>query len=587
MFSSKNILFPRLGKLPVVQDKDELSRHAFVDATFNVPYTSAPSKALQRICDVLNVEPFRPPNAPGPKKTVRYPLHAVIRRTAPAEIPEPPIPGFQAGEKGKGEGERKKGKEEEEEEEEEKALYYALPRAFGLGVFPHATKRWHAQLLLRTPAALNLATFRGSLRKYQLPVVEHTLHHLLHSRTHSGLLCAGCGAGKTCMSLFLAAQLKVPLIITVHTQALMRQWGERCAQFLPDAKIGYLQGTKKPPADADVCVAMLHTLIKVQDRSLLDRYGFYVADECHHIAARTFATALQLLRAPYRLGLSATPERPDRLSHAIEWLLGPMLVMVRRTCTDVEVQSVAYNNPFYRHAKQRWRPDQMDYVASITRLVGDKARTTHLAELARACAKEGRDVLCISDRLDVLKNIHTLLPDISGLFVGSATTKAKKKKRQEALQKQIILASTNIAAEGLDCGRLNTLVLCTPKKAGPGLEQIVGRIQRGATDFVPLVVNFYDDYEAWRSMNHARRRWYLAQKFKLRKHAEIRRGEIVDYGELIRQPCEKKTKERKRKRTREREKGGLPKCQTTLDTLFKRQKCEPEMDPELASLLGL
>ena len=48
------------------------------------------------------------------------------------------------------------------------------------------------------------------------------------------------------------------------------------------------------------------------------------ADECHHIASAQGQALMQRIRSKYIYGLSATPNRSDRLDDIIYMLLGPV-----------------------------------------------------------------------------------------------------------------------------------------------------------------------------------------------------------------------------------------------------------------------
>jgi superfamily II DNA or RNA helicase len=55
------------------------------------------------------------------------------------------------------------------------------------------------------------------------------------------------------------------------------------------------------------------------------RFGLVVFDECHHLPGATYRLAAELCLAPYRLGLTATPERADGLEAAFDALIGPVV----------------------------------------------------------------------------------------------------------------------------------------------------------------------------------------------------------------------------------------------------------------------
>src|SRR4029079_5273429 len=55
------------------------------------------------------------------------------------------------------------------------------------------------------------------------------------------------------------------------------------------------------------------------------RFGLIVFDECHHLPGASYALAARLSLAPFRLGLTATPEREDGREGDLEKLIGPIV----------------------------------------------------------------------------------------------------------------------------------------------------------------------------------------------------------------------------------------------------------------------
>src|SRR5581483_9701089 len=52
-------------------------------------------------------------------------------------------------------------------------------------------------------------------------------------------------------------------------------------------------------------------------------FGLVVFDECHHLPSEAYALAARSCLAPYRLGLTATPERADGRDAMLVDLVGP------------------------------------------------------------------------------------------------------------------------------------------------------------------------------------------------------------------------------------------------------------------------
>jgi superfamily II DNA or RNA helicase len=60
-------------------------------------------------------------------------------------------------------------------------------------------------------------------------------------------------------------------------------------------------------------------------RRKLDGFGLLIVDEVHHLPAASYRAIAGKVNAPFRLGLSATPERTDEGHHALDRLIGPIV----------------------------------------------------------------------------------------------------------------------------------------------------------------------------------------------------------------------------------------------------------------------
>ena len=64
-----------------------------------------------------------------------------------------------------------------------------------------------------------------------------------------------------------------------------------------------------------------------------DRFGLVVFDECHHLPGPAYALAARACVAPFRLGLTATPERADGRHADLDDLVGP--IVYRKDIVDL------------------------------------------------------------------------------------------------------------------------------------------------------------------------------------------------------------------------------------------------------------
>lgn len=99
--------------------------------------------------------------------------------------------------------------------------------------------------------------------------------------TGGGILCAGCGRGKTIMAINTACQLQVKTIILVHKEFLMDQWKERIQTFVPQATVGKIQGGVVDVKDKDFVIGMMQSICtKEYDPAVFDGFGLVTVDEC-------------------------------------------------------------------------------------------------------------------------------------------------------------------------------------------------------------------------------------------------------------------------------------------------------------------
>ena len=154
------------------------------------------------------------------------------------------------------------------------------------------------------------------------------------------------------MGLKIAEELKVKTLILVHKEFLMNQWVERITEYLPEAKVGYIQGKKCDINRKDIVLAMIQSLSdprkdKDYPANLFESFGLVIADECHHLAARQFCRSLAKYPFKYTLGLSATPDRADGLQRVFKHYLGDIVYKdaeIQQSEEDIRLEHIPNSN---------------------------------------------------------------------------------------------------------------------------------------------------------------------------------------------------------------------------------------------------
>ena len=365
-----------------------------------------------------------------------------------------------------------------------------LPKQFGIQMFgvPEIDKcsvsagsdeRWH---------------FNGSIREAQLPVVNA----YLKPEPRDGMICLHTGGGKTVCALYIASQLKVKTLIVVHNTFLKDQWEERIKMFLPNVKIGKIQGETIDVTDRDIIIAMIQSIsMKDYPKESFYGIGLTIVDECHHIASEVFVQAFPKITAKHMLGLSATPDRKDGLMYVIEWFLGPILYRSESTDiadSDVHVEVFQYNPDdaefnkiIYNHS------GVMSSVSMVNKIAEYAARTNMLADILDDVLEPKRQILVLSDRVQHCKDILAALsPENQEKACILAQSVPAPKRAEWCLSKQILIATYSMCKEGFDVPTLNTLMMATPR---PDIDQIVGRIlrtEKSKRTIHPLILDIVD-----------------------------------------------------------------------------------------------
>lgn len=134
-----------------------------------------------------------------------------------------------------------------------------------------------------------------------------------------GVVVLPTGAGKTQVAVMAIVDKARPTLVLAPTLELVRQWHDLLAATfgVPVGIVGGGSHTVHPLTVTTYDSAYLHM------DHLGNRFGLVVFDECHHLPSESYSLAAEACLAPYRLGLTATPERSDGREALLARLIGP------------------------------------------------------------------------------------------------------------------------------------------------------------------------------------------------------------------------------------------------------------------------
>jgi superfamily II DNA or RNA helicase len=360
--------------------------------------------------------------------------------------------------------------------------------------------------------------FAGSLRPIQTEVVNSFLKPF----PHDGIISLQTGGGKTVCALFIASQLRLPTIVLVHNTFLRDQWVDRIKAFLPKARIGTVQGDVIDIHNKDIVVAMLQSVsMKSYPPETFQTFGLVIVDECHHIASESFSQAIPKLNSKYMLGLSATPNRKDKLMYVINWFLGPLLYTSDtsdKVDENVEVEVYDFDPPDLSYNEVIYNQSGVMFTSlMVNKVVEYLPRNKKIIEiLVDLFHEKEREILVLSDRVDHTKVLFDMLPaDIQEVACVLGRTIKSNQRAEWCETKRILIATYSMCKEGFDVAKLNTLVIATPR---PDVDQIVGRIlrtEKATRTINPLIIDIVDP--AFRRQFQERLSLYNKRKYSVKK----------------------------------------------------------------------
>lgn len=349
------------------------------------------------------------------------------------------------------------------------------------------------------------------LRDYQEPCVRAVKEYC------NVILRMGCGMGKTLSCLGAIGEIKQRTLWLAGTIDLIKQAENSCKTFM-NCKTSFISEGKMD-LSGDIVFGTVASVYKFVDNGELSQneFGCVVLDECHHLSAnpkslQMVRTVFEYFPAKYRVGLSATIYRSDGLDKAIIDIIGKVKYNIVQKKQDyycmyndeclmtfptskfqvpchvkaIDTNYTIDDRPVFMH-----NGGTINFAALISDIAHDVDRNNLIL---KDLYKMQGSTIVLSDRLDQLAFLYEKL-DNAVLITGDMSKRQREKGLNDVRDGKIkyLLASYNLAKEGLDAPILENLVLATPIKAFSSVVQSIGRIQRPYKDKKVAYVYDYCD----------------------------------------------------------------------------------------------
>jgi len=181
-----------------------------------------------------------------------------------------------------------------------------------------------------------------------------------------GVVVLPTGAGKSYVALMAMDSVRRDTLVVAPTLDLVAQWYDLIrTSFRCD--VGVIGGGEYR---VDKVTVTTYDSAHLHMENLGARFGLIVFDECHHLPGDVYSLAAQSCLAPYRLGLTATPDRADGRHEDLVGLVGPTVYrrdigeLAGEFLADYHVEQILVElTPQERSAYDEARAIYRDFVA--------------------------------------------------------------------------------------------------------------------------------------------------------------------------------------------------------------------------------
>ena len=387
--------------------------------------------------------------------------------------------------------------------------YLLIPRYYPLRKVGLGNVLINREQFLQNPEQINI----NHNIKPRNELQERAIKTLLGSK--ACILQLSPGTGKTVISIYAIAELKLKSLILVHLDSLVNQWKDRLLQFtdLREDNIARLRSKTfvedlKKPVILTTAQTFISLLKRHRDEFLEElnqsRLGVFISDECHTTSgAPSFSNCSIFIPAVHTYGLSATPKRSDGNLDIIQYHLGKVMASEDRDgVMDARVTVIVtdYEIDIQKRYRYLYWGGKFQRARYLNMIKKSEQFQACIKLLLNKVMKEERNTICVIERIALIDELFKNLPYDN-------KSKFYKSEPLEKLHYQMTFATPGKIRDGIDAPHKDCLIMTSPIS---NIEQMVGRVVRthpGKKE--PIIIDMVDaGCKRMRSTFFTRKKYY-------------------------------------------------------------------------------
>ena len=367
-------------------------------------------------------------------------------------------------------------------------------------------------------------------RPYQVNTIARMLDAM------QGYISVATGGGKTLIAGGLIKGLQKPSAFLVHNSILFDQAVKSFGKYFGPDNVGAYRGghTQLRPITVFMVQALRHAIGNRRRMPVLEQFRVMIVDECHHVAsdgqkAQWYQVARRFKGAPYRFGMTATPQK-RKWKILMHGALGPEIVSVE---VDT-LQEAGYLAPTRCEFFKIDEPDlyRAKYFKAYREgIVENVVRNEYSVKCALEQAGGRRVILIIVQEVKHGRTIQSMLRQKNKAFDmvflhGEWTKTAAKRKQLDVVldkvkdrQIDIVIATRGLFGEGVDIPVLDCIINLAGGKSDIAFRQVLGRGLRIEKDKDQLYYIDFVDEQNPHLLEHSQLR--IAECRKMNQPVEV------------------------------------------------------------------